>query len=386
LNILHVCESLPGGPASYLDEVLPAQRKRFGERNVVLLAPTSQMEHLALSSGSDVVGYRRTGRNASSLARLTVALQRQLARQRPDILHLHSSLAGAIGRLVASTTGFNGRVVYCAHGWAIDPGRRSKGRDLFRLAERVLYLASDAIINISPHEDAFLPAAWRRSGKVRLIPSGIAPAPAEAQAAEPRPCDEEQPGQPLCWRLLFVGRTDYQKGFDLLLQEMAGLTSARLVVAGGHVVEATCELACPPNVAILGWLPRSGVRDLMARADFVVMPSRWEGMPLVALEAMRAGKPVIASADGAFPHILEHGRTGLLVDTREPGFLGRALEGLARADAIRMGAAASEAFQQRFTSAAMNDQLFRLYEELRSAPPARVRLSGLAHPAPLAGS
>jgi glycosyltransferase involved in cell wall biosynthesis len=384
LNILHVCESLPGGPASYLDEILPAQRKRFGERNVVLLAPASQMEHLAQSSGSDVVGYRRTGRNASSLARLTLALQRQLARQRPDILHLHSSLAGGIGRLVASTTGFDGRVVYCAHGWAIDPGRPSKGRDLFRFAERILYLAADAIINISPHEDAFLPAAWRRGGKVRLIPSGIAPASADAQAPEPAPCEEE-PGQPLCWRLLFVGRTDYQKGFDLLLQEMAGLTSARLVVAGGHVVEATCELACPPNVAILGWLPRSGVRDLMARADFVVMPSRWEGMPLVALEAMRAGKPVIASANGAFPHIIEHGRTGLLVDTREPGFLGRALEGLARADAVRMGAAATETFQQRFTSTTMNDQLFRLYEELRSAPPARVSLSGLAHPAPLAG-
>lgn len=370
MSILHVCESLPGGTSSYLDEILPYQVFRFGRENVALLAPMAQFEYLRRVERASFVGYRRTGRNLASIRSLAVAIRRQIEARRPDILHLHSSVAGAVGRVVAAATQFDGRLVYCAHGWAIDPGRRSSGQALFRLAEQMLYPASDAIVNISPHEDAFLPAAWRRGRRLHLIQSGIAAAPRAPERVQVADGDGERSP----WRLLFVGRTDRQKGFDLLVDEMAFLQGlAELTVAGGAVVDAQHGPVPLPNVKMLGWLPRDQIAHEMEEADFVVMPSRWEGMPLVALEAMRAGRAVIASDHGPFPHIIDHKRNGLIVDIAEPGFLARALAGLSKRDACAMGSAARETFEQRFTSTEMNRRLIALYEELRSAPVRRVR-------------
>ena len=370
MKVLHVCENLPGGTSSYLQEILPAQISKYGHQNIRLLAPADQRDYLTLSEGFGFVGYRREGRDTFSLVRLAVALRRLLREFRPDILHLHSSLAGAVGRVVALSSAFEGRVVYCAHGWAIDPYRRSRGAPLLTLIEAALYSATDAIINISPHEEQFLPAGWRRNSKLHLIQSGIA-----TRADEPKehPFDASQETRP--WRLLFAGRTDYQKGFDLLLREMAQLgEKARLRVAGDHIVGDDCSSPPLPNVTMLGWLPRADVADEMRNADFVVMPSRWEGMPLVALESMRAGRAVIASDRGPFPHIIEHNRTGLLVDIDEPGFLARALAGLQKREAQRMGREANEVFSGRFTEAEMNNRLLELYRDLTIAPAERLRL------------
>lgn len=367
LRIVHVCEILPGGLSSYLDEILPYQAARYGRGNVTLVAPEDQVQFVRGAEAITFAGYPRTGRNLSSISSLAVALRQEIEAREPDILHLHSSIAGAVGRLVAAGTDFRGRLVYCAHGWATDPGRRSRMRRLIQVVERVLYDASDAIVNISPHEESFLPAVWRRSGKVRLIQSGIAPVQPPRQRAAPL-----SEGAP--WRLLFVGRTDRQKGFDLLMAEMPMLQdSARLTVVGGAMVDAEVRSVDPPNVERLGWLPRDEIAAQMSEADFVVMPSRWEGMPLVALEAFRAGRPVIGSDYGAFPHIIEHGRTGFLVDIHEPGFLARALSDVSRPQAREMAELARAAFEQRFTSTEMNRQLIELYEQLCSAPASRAQ-------------
>lgn len=367
MKILHVCESLQGGVGSYLDEILPTQQDRYGKRNIALLAPKQHAGYLNWRDDNTYIGYDRTGRNLASIERLQAALRRQIKREQPDILHLHSSVAGAVGRFVAASTVFKGRVVYCAHGWSIDPCRRSTAFGAFASVERALYAATDAIVNISPHELEFLPASWRRGGRLRLIQSGIGSAP----PAEPS-SDEPSDGQRV-WRLLFVGRTDHQKGFDLLVDEMAALAgSAHLTVIGGAVIDKADEPIQQPNVTMLGWRPRQDIAEHMRKADFVVMPSRWEGMPIVALEAMRAGRPLIASARGPFPHIVKHRQTGLLVDIEEQGFLGRALARVSRSDVRTMGAAAREAFEQRFTSGEMNTRLMKLYEELTSRQPQRM--------------
>lgn len=360
LSVIHVCEILPGGVASYLDEILPYQAARYGRENVVLVAPSDHAPFLRSAETISFVGYARSGRNLASISSLAAALRREIEARQPQVLHLHSSFAGAIGRLVAAGTAFDGRLVYCAHGWATDPGRSSRMRRVIQLVERVLFDASDAIVNISPHEQAFLPADWRSSPKLHLIQSGIANIPGLP------PLSPRGGGEP--WRLLFVGRTDRQKGFDLLMQEMKTLgPAAHLTAIGGSFSESapTVDL---PNVDMLGWLPRDAIAGHMAGADFVVMPSRWEGMPIVALEAMRAGRPVIGADRGAFPHIIDHGRTGLLIDIDRPGFLERALSGVSRQEAREMSLRAREAFEQRFTSAEMNRRLIDLYEQLCNAP------------------
>jgi glycosyltransferase involved in cell wall biosynthesis len=369
VRVLHVSEVLPGGISSYLGEILPPQVAFYGRDNVALLGPREQQEYVACRGDFQFFGYHRTGRDIPSLLRLAAALRRVLGEFRPDILHLHSSLAGAVGRVVARSSGFAGKVVYCAHGWAFDPNRGSRAAALLKLAETALYWSADAIVNISPHEAKFQPARWSRGSRVRLIQSGIAD---DAGAPLQAPVD---PGGPRRWRLLFAGRTEYLKGFDLLLSEMAELRDeAELIVASDHPVGSDSL----PNITFLGWLPRDQIKVELARADFVVMPSRSEGMPLVALEAMRAGRPVIASGRGPFPYIVEHNKTGLLIDIDQPGFLRRALDGVTPADALRMGAAAREAFANRFTSARMNQGLASLYRELYSPAPERLSVSLVA--------
>src|ERR1700754_4257611 len=113
MKILHVCESLIGGPASYLEEILPYQIQQFGADKVTLLAPANQREFVAPSINCVVETYVRTGRNLRSILALASAIRTNIKRHNPDIVHLHSSLAGAIGRLIIGGMRRRPRVVYC---------------------------------------------------------------------------------------------------------------------------------------------------------------------------------------------------------------------------------------------------------------------------------
>jgi hypothetical protein len=105
MKILHVCESLIGGPASYLEEILPFQAQRLSSKNVILVVPENHRAHVASSIRCVVETYVRTGRNPRSLLALALAIRDAIKRHDPDIVHLHSSFAGAIGRVVLSGLG-----------------------------------------------------------------------------------------------------------------------------------------------------------------------------------------------------------------------------------------------------------------------------------------
>ena len=120
MKILHVCESLIGGPASYLEEILPYQIQQFGADNVVLLAPEGQRGSIASSIDCVVETYRRTGRDVRSILALALAIRAKIKLHDPDVVHLHSSFAGAIGRLIIRRSRSRARIVYCAHCWAFD--------------------------------------------------------------------------------------------------------------------------------------------------------------------------------------------------------------------------------------------------------------------------
>ena len=109
----------------------------------------------------------------------------------------------------------------------------------------------------------------------------------------------------------------------------------RLHVIGACVNEDRTEEPAS-NVNILGWLPRHAIDRYYAAADAVVMPSRWEGFGLVAIEAMRNGTAVIVSNRGALPELVEDGKTGHVFDLDEGdlGNLERLLRGL---DKSRLG-------------------------------------------------
>jgi glycosyltransferase involved in cell wall biosynthesis len=110
---------------------------------------------------------------------------------------------------------------------------------------------------------------------------------------------------------------------------------------------------------------------MIQRCDALVMPSRWEGFGLVALEAMRLGKPVIASRRGALTEIIEHGATGLLFDLDRPGELIDVLRHLDKVALAAMGVNARQEFLRSFTSERMNAELVTLYRTLLETKAAR---------------
>lgn len=364
MKILHVCESLIGGPASYLEEILPYQIQQFGSDKVTLLAPMSHRGSVAPSINCNVETYERTGRNFRSILALALAIRQSIKRHDPDIVHLHSSLAGAIGRLIVRGMRHQPRVVYCAHCWAFDRPRNTALTQLWAFLERNLSHLADAIVNISPHEEPLLRKAGFSLKSTKLIVSGIkdlAPPPDTRPPATDRTA-------PL--RLLFVGRLDSQKGIDLLLRDFALLEPGRatLKIVGAKIVDNR-DLIIPPDVELLGWVPRETLPALFSSFDAVVMPSRWEGMPLLAIEVLRSGTPLICSNHGAFPYFIEDGVNGVLMDINTPGSLGSALTILENADRPAMRTAARATFVAMFQQEQMNRELIGLYDSLAQMTP-----------------
>ena len=166
-------------------------------------------------------------------------------------------------------------------------------------------------------------------------------------------------------RVLFVGRLDRQKGVDVLYGAMQRLGArASALVVGSAVVAAENAAATPANVQVTGWLSRDQIAALYAAAEVLVVPSRWEGFGLVAVEAMRAGRAVIASRVGGLPEVVEHGVTGLLVEPGDAGALAEALAQLSVETLQAMGAAGRLRFERLFHVQRVGDELDALYQRL----------------------
>jgi glycosyltransferase involved in cell wall biosynthesis len=134
---------------------------------------------------------------------------------------------------------------------------------------------------------------------------------------------EEAPGY-----LLFVGRLRIRKGVEVLLEALQ--SGMRLLIAGDgeHRValeRKAAELGGNPRVRFLGRCDAVRVRGLLRNAAALVVPSVYEGMPLVILEAMESEVPVVASRVSGIPEVVEDGRTGWLVPPEDPCALAAAL-------------------------------------------------------------
>jgi glycogen synthase len=161
-------------------------------------------------------------------------------------------------------------------------------------------------------------------------------------------------------RLLYVGRLAHEKGADLAIAAFARLKqrvpAARMTVAGEGPLREDLELRAirdgvRNSIDFTGWVVPGRVMQLISDHAVVIMPSRHDSFPLVALEAGAMARPVVASRIGGLPEIVVHAQTGLLVDTEDQqGFADAAARLLSDpAAAARMGRAARTRVKDLFS-------------------------------------
>jgi glycosyltransferase involved in cell wall biosynthesis len=246
---------------------------------------------------------------------LVLALRAEVRRTRPDVVHAHWILPGGLAVALLPRRR-RPRTVVTLHGTDVE---LAAGR-LRPLARWVLRRA-DAILAVSE------PLA-RRAEQLLGLPAGAVgvgriPLPVDL-AALPMPPGER--------RVLAAGRASPEKGFDVLVAALARPAAAglraTLVVDGpqrGALEADVLASGLGDRVAVRGLVPRRELFAPMADHHLVVVPSRTEGLGMVALEALALGRPVVASAVGGLPEVVADGVDGALVPPDDPGALAAAL-------------------------------------------------------------
>ncbi|MGA8706216.1 MAG: glycosyltransferase family 4 protein [Steroidobacteraceae bacterium] len=352
LHVLHAAEVIKGGICTYLRLIIERQRLLYGPEHVAAVVPMEQAPELQAAAGVAILGFRESRHRLLNGVRLALAVLGQIRRQRPDIVHLHSTFAGALLRPLLALRYPRLPVLYCPHGWAFFRDQSRLARSLTRALERICARWCDGIVCVSRHERRAAMRVGIDAQKLHVIPNSLSRSrPAAA-------FDIRWP--PGARRLLFVGRFDRQKGIDVLFEALTSLGDAAFAyVIGDSLHTRLADL--PANARCVGWKSGAELEAYYASTDVVVMPSRWEGLPLVGLEAMRAGRPIIASDVGGLSELVDHGNTGLLVPPDDAEALADAICTATDASLLQMGIQAAERFFSRWTGESSHAALAALY-------------------------
>ena len=311
------------------------------------------------------------------------AVWRALRRFRPDVVQVHESDGGLAALLVAwLAPSLEPRprlaallqVSYREERRAVRPLRRgnrvlarpSAVEMRFRRFKAPLQIAlgwltaraADRVLAPSAATAAELRRDYR-VGEVAVVPNAMGEAAAEGPTADGA---SGEGGEGAGGYLLVVGRLRIRKGVDVLLEAMPELlrrhpgTRLRIAGDGEHraaLERAAAALGLGDAVSFLGRADAVRVRRLLRGAVALVVPSIYEGMPLVVLEAMEASVPVVASRVSGIPEVVEDGRTGWLVPPEEPASLAAALAAALDdpAAAADRGAAGRRRLAERFRPA-----------------------------------
>lgn len=352
-RVLNICETAHGGVGAYF-----ALMARLAERGYDLhfLMPEQDAHFPGLPLQTHTFDKPRRGVTPTrAMVTCSAALIDKLE---PDLVFCHSTFS--LAALAAHAfRGGDRPMVYCPHGWAASgyPWRSAKRRIASAVEGRLAGLA-DRVVCVSKHEDALATRLGYR-GKRVVIENCVPPPRPDARSDL---FHEHDPG---ALHLLFVGRLDPQKGFDVLAHAMQ--TTARqdvhLHVVGGAVRGAPRPEISDPRITMHGWIGPDRIDDFYRSADALIVPSRWEGFGLVVPEALRNGTPVLCSDCGPLPDLIQPGKTGavfsLSVDT-----VRHVLESLNRETLRAMRPACEQAYLDRFQIGRMIDGLDALFRDL----------------------
>jgi glycosyltransferase involved in cell wall biosynthesis len=247
------------------------------------------------------------------------------------------------------------------------------------LVKRIGYRALDVAVTMTRANAGYLiEKQGVPSRKVRVVANGIPRAFGAVENAAQRRWELGLKDPQVL--VAYVGNILPHKGLRRLIEAMSragSRASLHLVVAGTGSDEAACrQLAADRGLAaqvtFLGWRSSSETEAILAASDVLALPSEWEGLPYVLLEAMACARPVIAGRVFGIPEVVDDGVTGVLVDPLRIDEIAHALDRLGDA-ALRekMGAAARTRFERLFTLEIQAARMQALYRSLVNGSTAR---------------
>lgn len=286
----------------------------------------------------------------------------QLRRSTPDIFHAHLTWPLACTEAILLARFARVPVVTATMQLFWDLPYNA----FMRLKRRLVSAAVDRYIAVSDENaDRMRSTFGLRPGMIQTIPNAVDLSHFDTSGG-PRSEDGSDEGRPV---VLTIARLAEQKGIRYLLDAASSVPEADFLIAGDgpdrQALESRAhQLGLAERVRFLGF--RDDIPGLLAACDVFVLPSLYEGFPLSILEALGVGKPVVASAVGGIPEVIQDGRTGLLVPAGDPGALADAIRRILNdsADARAMARAGQELVRENYSVEAMVRTVSTLYDEL----------------------
>ncbi|AOI68774.1 glycosyltransferase [Burkholderia ubonensis] len=319
LRVVLVAEAAGGGVAVHLADLIEGLSAHDGIALHLIVPRGPRFDGSILDAGvlarcesvhmmpiARAIGWR----DAISVAHL----YRLLRRIRPDIVHSHSSKAGAIARVCRGPW----RHVYTPHAvYTLNPSLSTRQRRFYgaiesllgrRCTNRIIAVSHDEATHL--HEDLGIPAH-----RIKTIVNGVAPPALMARSRARRALGLADDTLVVG----FVGRLDHQKGVDRLVRiargvyRQCGHTVQFVVIGPGDFAAAAGRDAndTTPNLHVVGALERAS--RYFSALDIFALPSRYEGFPYVCLEAMAAQVPIVASNVAGAAELIQAWRIGLVV-------------------------------------------------------------------------
>ena len=297
-------------------------------------------------------------------------LARAIRKYSPQVLHIHMPNVSPFWALMLPSA----RRIPWVVQWQsdVEPSKFKRSLRLayphYRIFERALLERAECILVASPQylESSTPLAPWRH--KCHVVPLGVDP----GRLPEIDAAGESHRWKPGCLRVLAVGRLTYYKGFETLVRAVARVPGLQLRLAGdgedrASLERVVAETGAADRIALLGEVDDDALCRLMASCDVLCLPSRerTEAFGLVLVEAMRYGKPLVASdlAGSGVTHVAREGRNAILVPPEDVPAWATALASLAEHPAQRemLGRLGRERYLREFDIGPVASRIRALY-------------------------
>lgn len=276
-----------------------------------------------------------------------------------DIVHVHLFPANLFAAIASLFLPKGIKWIFSEH----NVYNRRREFKIFKILDNFTYSRYSKIICVSKQVESAL-SNWMPSvkGKTKVIPNAV------LVPEYLNPCPIKT------YDILFVGRLTQAKGVDILLKAVKILKNKYsknlkiAIVGDGPLKEnlnnLAVELGVNEEVRFLG--VRKDIGKLMESSNIFILPSRWEGLPMVILEAMSRGMGIIATKVGGIPEVIENGKEGILISPEDPEILAQTINKLLENEELRknISQAAYKKVKDKFSIKAYFTHMLDFYSSL----------------------